>query len=157
MVKHGLSAKVIAVNRVHSVANDLYPKLVEVFKPYVGEKILKHDGSFLKKIEGIASFVDMRDMHNMHNFRINSDYNLAWTIKTSEKDSATTCLYYSVGLYIANISNGVLTDIMNADQRRTDFTVEEVEEKQRLLKEAYKAYDKAKSALFPFEELDRNY
>lgn len=154
MGKHALSAKVIAVNRVHSVANDLYPKLVEVFKPYVGCKLFKATGGFLKKIEDI---VPSFDIPKMQVYRHNSEYNIAWTVKTSEQDGDSTSLYYSTTVYIGNISNGVLTDIMSREDCRTDFTVEEVEEKQRLLKEAYKAYDKAKSALFPFEERDRNY
>jgi hypothetical protein len=154
MGKYALTAKVIAVNRVHLIANELYPKLVAAFQPYVGQRIFKADGTLLKKIVEIVPSVDMP---NMHNYRINSGYNLAWSIKTSQQDSDTTCLYYEVGLYIANISIGVLTDIMAPEVRRTDYTVAEVKEKQRVLREASDAFNRAKSALNPFEERDRDY
>lgn len=154
MGKKGLTAKVIAVNRVNSVANEIYPKLVEVFKPYVGCKLFKTNGGFLKKIEDI---VPSFDLPLMQIYRHNSEYNIAWTVKTSEQDGDSTCLYYSTTVYIGNVSNGILTDIMSREDCRTDFTVEEIHEKQRVLKEASKAYDNAKSALFPFEERDRDY
>jgi hypothetical protein len=154
MQKYALTAKVIAVNRVHLIANELYPKLAKAFEPFVGEKILKADGSFLKKIAAIVPSVDIP---NMHNYRINSAYNLAWEIKTSQKDSDSGSLYYSVGLYIANMSNGVLVDIMKPEVRRTDYTVAEVIERQKVLREATDALNRAKSALNPFDERDRDY
>jgi hypothetical protein len=154
MAKYTLTAKVIAVNRVNLVANEIYPKLVEVFKPYVGQKLFKATGGFLKKIEEIIPSLVYPEMQI---FQINSNYNLAWTVKTSEQESESTSLYYSTGVYIANISNQVLTDFIGPEQRRTDYTVEEIQEKQRILKEASKAYDKARSDLSPFEERDRNF
>jgi hypothetical protein len=154
MGKKGLTAKVIAVNRVNTVANDLYPKLVEAFKPYVGQKLFKAAGGFLKKIEEIVPSLEYPEMQV---YRHNSEYNIAWTVKTSEQDGDSTSLYYSTTIYIGNVSNGVLTDIMSRDETRTDFTVEEIQGKQRVLQAAQDAYNKAKSALFPFEERDRNY
>ena len=47
--KIALDAKVKAVNKANAYATKLYPMLASVFKPLVGQKVLKADGSILAK------------------------------------------------------------------------------------------------------------
>lgn len=147
-----LVAKVKAVNRAHEYAHKLYAQLVPIFKPLVGQKILKADGTLLAKYDKLLP--ELPCFGNLRVYRHKSDYSLGWTISTDETDSPHTCLYYDVTVYIGRLSRGVLESIEEPFNGRTDYTVEEVDQKRAAYTEAQKVADACKSALHPFGMID---
>lgn len=147
-----LAARVKGVNRAHDYANKLYARLVPTFKPMVGTKIFKVDGTLLQKIK--EQLPELPCTPGLHVHKNSSDYSLSFSVRTSE-DVNGLAYYHSVSVYIGDVRNGVLEKIANPHEFRTDFTVEEIAEKRTKYNLAKQAYDNAKSALFPFGEYDR--
>lgn len=149
-----LNARIVATNRVHAYALNIYPALSEYFTPFVGCKILKADGYLLAKVTK-----DMPTLENNHRIQcfIYSDakYSLKWLVRSSESDGDGIAHYGEIVLYIADMQDGVLTKICPKPDYRCDYTVEEFEAKRAAYKIAKEAADKARSALFPFGENDR--
>jgi|SaaInlV_165m_DNA_1040744.scaffolds.fasta_scaffold124459_1 hypothetical protein len=143
-----LKTKVKAVNDCHRIANELYPKLLEIFEPLVGCKILKVDGSLLAKLHDLTKGFDDPDAHMIMHSR--NSYNLQWTVKTCVNDGNGGCMYHEVGVYIANLEGTAIKDIIKQDVRRDDWTVEEITEKREAYETANKAAQEARSACEPF-------
>ena len=148
-----LAAKVKAINKAHKYANELWPTLAEMFRPLVGERITKVDGTLFAKI--VKDFPKFTNTHDLQVYRHGSNYSLAWTVKTSEMDSLNTCCYYETTLYVGDIDNGVLTKMSEPYTARTDWTSEEVVALRLDYKEKKKLADNALSALCNFGEYDR--
>ena len=151
-----LEARVQVVNRVHHHANKLYPILVEFFTPYVGQKILKADGSVLKKIEEpLRVLLSANTDESLDIWKYNSAYTLNYTIK-SHTTYDNIAYYHDVGLYIADLKHGeILEKFLNPPNFKTDYTEKQVEDARNHFKKAKEVYDQAKSALEPFGEYDR--
>lgn len=155
--------KVDAVNAVHKYAMELYPKLVEIFKPYVGQKILKVDGSLLAKFKPLVDALDLPCNGKTHVYRQHSDYVLSWEAKMTFFAPNTENPHYSdhhqsetQSVRIGELKNGVLEKIYPAPVLRTDYTVAEIEQKRQAYREAKKLADEAHSQLYPFGEYERN-
>lgn len=153
-----LAAKVAAVNAANKLAVELYPKLREVFEPFVGQKIEKADGTLLAKIAKLMP--EFPCTPGLHVYKYGSDYSLAWCVKTCESSSGRTgdyqiANYHETMVYVGNIKNGVLVDFYKAPELRTDYTVEAVEAAREAYKKAKQAADDAQSKLHPFGEYDR--
>jgi hypothetical protein len=150
--KARLAAKVKAQNRANQFANELYPKLVKVFEPFIGQKVLKADGTVLAKIQ--SQFPELPSTPGLHVYPGHSNYSLRWIVRTSEQESDYTCLYAESTLYVGDMKNAILASLYPPVHYRTDYTVEEIES----LREAYvlakRAADNAFSALHPFGEND---
>jgi len=151
-----LEAKVKAVNNCHTYAMELYDKLVPVFTPLVGQKILKADGSLLAKVEKLLPQLESHPV--VHIWRNPSNYTLNWTVKTCElfghKDIAS-CTYYETSVYVGGLVHGdTLKDITAKQDLRNDYVAEVIQWHREVFKEAQKKADEAKSALWPFGESD---
>ena len=46
-----LAAKVRAVNRAHQIAREIYPRLLEAMRPFIGSKVYTVNGALLAKVE----------------------------------------------------------------------------------------------------------
>ena len=151
-----LAAKVKAVNRAHAYVPELYGNLVEVFRPYVGQKIIKADGSLLAKINSQLPVLPLMG-HALSVYRHRSDYSLAWTIKTCESTGDYGCLYYEATVYVGDLIGGVLSQLADAPlpvNYRTDYTVEEIAANREAVKVAEQAYNDAKGKLYIFGEYE---
>lgn len=150
-----LEAKVRAINSVHKYATELHPVLVKFFTPYIGQTILKQDGSLLKKIvEKLPEFLHNNASGLMVYF-YRSSYSLVWMVKACENiPEYGTCVYYEVGVYVGNLDGAVLKDFIAPFTGRSDYTAAEIQQKRITLEDAKKAEREAKSALGPFEEHD---
>jgi hypothetical protein len=154
------TARVNAVNRAHAHAKKLYEQLRAIFEPYVGEKVVKQDGTLMAKYAKLLPEFPVTP--RLHVYRHTSDYSLAWTVKTSEPDSGDpngyhTVTYYEVTVYIGDLRGGVLTELPDRykpDYLRTDFTVEEVVQKRAEYRRAREVYEKARSEISDFGEYD---
>lgn len=152
--RNALAAKVKAVNKANAEAAKLLPKLVEIFRPLVGQQVLKAAGGLLLKVEKVLP--EFPDTHGLMVYRHSSNYNLAWTVKTCENIEGTHgCLYHEVTIYVGNLNGCVLTDLNTTQMElRTDYTVEEIEAARKKYEEVRRIADEARSALYPFGEHD---
>lgn len=152
MSREALEAQVRAVNSVRSYANWLQPLLIERFRPLVGQKILKADGSLLAKHEKLAPNPLPTEIHQV--YRGVSPYSLRWIAKACEPYPPHFCCYEEAGVFIGELSEGVLATLAVPVVYRCDYTVGEVLELREALKAASKAKDDALSALYPFGKYD---
>lgn len=136
-----LTEKVKAVNAAHKLANELAPKLHEIFSPLVGQKILKVDGTlFAKYKELLPPFLNTTTIRC---WKETSGYSLYWKIMASS---------YEMSLYVGDLNNGVLTRMYDLTSYRDDFTVEEIQTKRENVRQLKRAFEKAASDLSPFGE-----
>ncbi len=147
-----LTARVAAVNKANAYANELYVKLADYFRPLVGQKILKADGSLLAKIE--KDLPEMASGNELHVYRHRSEYSLAWTVKTCEFMPPHGCMYHETTVYVADLKGQTLGELSRPFEARSDYTVEGIEKLREAYETAKKAADNARSALFPFGEYD---
>ena len=147
-----LAAKVKATNKANQTAIELYPKLVAVFRPLIGQKIVKIDGSLLTKIADLLP--PLPNDHDLRVYRNRSEYTLSWIVNASEQVNDHSCTYAEIGLYIGDLNGNVLTKIYDEPQLRANYTVTEVEAQRAAYWSAQKVADAAKSALHPFGEYD---
>lgn len=149
-----LAAKVQAVNKANQYATTLYPTLVDIFRPLVGTKIIKADGSLLKKVQALVP--DFHYSTDLHVYRLSSSYSLAWVVKTCEPITEEgTCTYYEATVYVGSLDGDTLKSIYEHPFReKTDFTVEEIQAARTEYDKARKIAEDLKSALFPFGEHD---
>jgi len=149
MTHDDLVAKVAAVNSAHKFANKLWYELTEFFRSYVGQKVLKQDGSLLAKIK----LPELPNTVPVSVYKHTSDYSLAWTVKTCQQSGKHHCVYYETTVYIGDLSKGVLTKLSESYQDppayRWNYTIEEVLANQQAAKDAKEAYDEARSKCFP--------
>jgi hypothetical protein len=82
-------------------------------------------------------------------------------VKTSEsvpvgRPTYGHAYYYEVTFYVGELTGDVLKNITtNETGFPTDYTVEQVEANRETFKVAQKAFESARSALYPFGEFDR--
>lgn len=147
-----LSAKVEAVNLANKTANEIYPVLADIFRPLIGQNITKNDGTLLARV--VKLLPEFINTHNVTVYGKTSKhgYSLSFTVKTCINYGDHTCTYHEVGVYIGNMSNGVLTGMMDVDIRKTDYTVEEVKRLREAARKAQDAYHEARSACGIFGE-----
>lgn len=153
-----LSAKVKAVNKAHALAKELHEQLAPILGMLVGTKVFKADGSLTKKVQDMLP--ELPNRHDIQIYRVQSEYNLAWKVKVSEPDSGDphgnhTVMYYDTTVYVAIVDCGILSAIQPFQENRTDWTVEEVKEKQKALVALRSLASDAEGALRPFEVYDR--
>lgn len=149
-----LEAKVAATNAAHKYAVELYPTLAAIFAPYVNQKILKADGTLLAKIA--SQLPDEPKTPRLHVYHSSGNgYSLVWNVRTTAQDGPDSSTYAEIGLYIGNLTNGVLASLYPAPELRCDYTADEVAAKREAYKAAKRAADALQSALHPFGESDR--
>lgn len=149
-----IEARVKARNRANEEANRLQALLIPFFAPYVGQKILKADGTLLQKIKDKMPALEDAQVPGRHIYRQTSDYTLGWTVKTNEMDSEHTCTYAETTAYIGDLRNGVLEAIAKGHTHRTDWTVAEVQAVREQIRAAENALSEARSKLGPFDMYD---
>lgn len=161
--KKELAAKIEATNLAHAYGNKLRKLLVEFFAPYVGQKIVKADGSLLAKIAAkLPAFPDVKGNPGQHEhasimtYKHNSAYSLAWTVKVCQPIPPHTCTYYEMTVYIGDMSGDVLKAMTNhTDDWKADYTLEETLAHIQAYEDAQKVAESLKSAVYPFSDFVR--
>ena len=153
-----LEAKVIAHNRANEVANELHPKLVEIFEPYLGQKITKKDGGLLKKIADQlpeSRYHDAYPSPTVMFYLNNSNYSLSFTVKTCAQIlDSHGCVYAESTVYVGRFQDGEFSEITPLDTKRTDYNADEVTQLREAYKVAERAARDAESKLYPFGQYD---
>ncbi len=155
-----LETRVRAANAANAYANDLWQKLTEIFRPFVGKQITAKSGQLLSKVEKLLP--EFPCTPDLHVYRHVTNYSLAWTVKACEvaKDVVMghggIANYWETTVYIGDLQGTVLSKLCESYQDkpiwRTDYTVEEVLANREAAKAAKKAYDDAKNNCYPFGE-----
>lgn len=148
-----LAADVIAENKANDIANQIAPKLLDFFRPLVGCKILKADGSLLKKIQEDMPKFNFADT-SISVYRMSSDYSLAWQVKVCEHvKNAQHCTYRTVTVYIGDLKGAGLEKVHNdRHPLKADYNLQDIVEGIKKYRAAQKVAEAAQSALFPFTE-----
>lgn len=147
-----VEAKCKAMNKANQYGIELYEKLVAIFKPLVGQKIEKADGTLLAKIQKLIPELPCEPFFRA--YKKSSNYSLFWGIYVSEPvidDERNSYLNHEVSLYIGDMRDAVLMEIRDAHDRRTDYNADEVMAliaDQELKK---KAYEDVRNQLYKFD------
>lgn len=157
-----LEARVMAVNEAHAYAAKLSVTLRELFRPLVGCKILKADGTLLKSVKETLPETLFPSTPRLHVYRNVSDYSLGWMVKTCVTDERSHGNYYEVAVYVGDLGDkwtgqGQVLAKLNETPfaGRTDYTAADIQAKRERYKELQKLADDAKSAIYPFDLIDR--
>lgn len=167
-----LSAKVACVNAANAHALKLHAQLTEIFRPLVGCKIRKKDGSFLESVKKLLPTFQDNNTGDVC-LRVvpgNTDYRIAWNIyanttyRDAEREPRNTSYQTAVNIGDVerqqdeswNIPGTLLKSLYEpATGLRTDYDADTIRELRAAHKQAYDAERAALAALYPFGEYDR--
>lgn len=157
-----LDAQVSAVNRANAEANRLQPLFIDAFQPFVGKKILTHDGLAQKPkqiVDSLLAPYNKQDGYKTPSvYRDPSNYSLRFTVKTCDS-RGDACAYHEASFYVGDLDGYNLKNVFSEPKDRialrTDYTVEEVRQLRKNLDDAEKAYRETQSKLSPFGRYDQ--
>ncbi len=154
-----LETRVRGVNRANAYANEIAPKLRDLFAPYVGQKVFKADGTLLAKIQKQVDALQLTDgMRNGGNgyvYRLSSNYSVVFVVKTYESDGENHGYYHETSIYVAHVRDGVAYELYDWTTAKTDYNAAYIAVARERYEAAKKAADDARSELHPFGEYDR--
>ena len=152
-----LQCKIDAENRVNTLINEHAPALIASAATLVGKPIFKADGTLRADATKVLQLPKLN--HPDMIYRHSSSYNLAFTFKTcctipNKVDNRSDhCAYAETTVYVGDVTNGIMVKLEEVGApRKTDYTLAEVRAKQAEARRLKDAYDKARSACFPFGE-----
>ena len=152
-----LKVKIAAENRVNELINTHFPGILERAKGLIGRPIFKNGGTLRVDAQKI---LDLPTLDHPDSIYLNrSTYSLGFTFKTcvtapnDEPHMSDHCSYAETTVYIADMVDGTIEAVNEfGEPRKTDYSFEEVKALQQAAADAKAAYDKARSACFPFGE-----
>lgn len=152
-----LPANIEATNEANRLAMELQGRLLAFFRPYVGKKVAKADGTLLAKIsEKLKDFLGkLPCTPSLHVCRLSSVYSMDWTVRVSKnygEGMSGGATYAVANVYVGELSGDTLTKLGDPVVLRTDYTVESIQEARKNARAAKDAYEKAKGECFPFGE-----
>lgn len=153
---NALAAKVAAVNAANEAANELRPVLLATFAPFMGQKILKTDGTLLEKVRKIVP--ELPGTVALSVYRHSTSYSLVYYVKTCHGYGEHSCVYHEAAVYVGELDGATLKPLPPVNPQpnfRTDYTEAEIFDLRQKCKAAKEAARAAESALFPFGEFDR--
>lgn len=155
-----LSAKVAARNEVNALANRSFPDAVEALRPFIGQKVCKVDGSLMEKIKKALPPTMSANGSEAHSwYSTGHGYNLVLNVKTAacskgkgwtQSNQYQTAHYAESTVYLAHLSNGVLTGLYDAPNFKTDYSEEFVRDARQEVERADKARRAAESKIHHF-------
>lgn len=151
--ENALEAKVMAANSCRDFANRLFPRMKNLFEPFIGQQIFKMDGPLMAKFQKLVDTLDLPNTVDLQVYRHVSDYSLAWTVKSCAHTNGHAYYDY-VTVYVGDVEQRVLKAMCTAPEFRTDYTAEKVREARKRVEKAKKELSDANGELFPFGEYD---
>lgn len=147
-----LTAKVKGQNKVNAAANEYEKQLIEAFRPFVGSKILTHGGLAARVKPQIPEAPK-----GVRAWRSSSNYSVYYEMDVCEHfENGDGCCYCKATAYVGNLDGYNLQNVGEPQKpRRTDYTVEEIRDKRKALREARDAMRKIESELATFGEYDQ--
>lgn len=153
-----LQARVNARNRANKIANELYPKLKALFEPWIGKKIQLKDGSLSLKLKEEANKIldsyYKLSPNSIQVYFVCSNYSIYYVVKTSEPLPNYSVTYAETSIYICSTRDQTLEKIYDPQDRRTDFTVEEITEARKQAEDKRKELQSIEAKYAAFGEHD---
>jgi hypothetical protein len=144
-----LAAKVQAVNAVHKEALALYPFLADVFRPLIGQKVVKADGTLLAKVKALLPTFQYTVLHSIT--PRHDRYSLRWLVQDGVRlPGDGGCIYHDINVGVGCLKDGVLIQLYPPFEGRADYTVAEIEANRARYADAAKAQNEALTALTHF-------
>jgi hypothetical protein len=158
-----LSARVAAQNRANWLAIRFHADLIERFRPFLGQKIIKNGNGWPQLTKKVAAAIgEIADEPGAHVSLVSVQYSLRYEVRVNRdydagprlpgQGSRTTSA--TAGIWIGSLEGDILAKLGDAPQLRDNYSADEV---RRLRAEYNELRDKAsaaKSALEPFGEFD---
>lgn len=148
------AAKVAAQNLLGKAINEYHNTIRAFLFKWIGQKVSLATGGRPHKLKAeletlnLPHYPRLRICLDFGNYNIHSTV-MVDAVVNGEYQTAEGCDYF------ANVMDGVLKDMnYNFNPWRTDYTVEEIQCKRNEFKIAQKAFEDARSALYPFGEHD---
>lgn len=150
-----LEAKVDAVNVCNTEALRYYDKLEDFFRPFVGKKIDKSDGSFVKAVKDGLSFLP--NGNRLSVYRMSSNHVLLFFVRLSYQFGDIS-KSHTASLRIGYIREGVLTGMYTkpdaTSDLKTDYDVKLITSLRERRDAAIKAASDIESELRDFGNYD---
>jgi hypothetical protein len=167
-----LNARVRAHNRVNKRALELHGELVEIFRPFIGKKVLTNSGFVAKLRPQIDAIRDREGSSHEGGFQLyynGGRYSLVFTLKAWEpyKGEQYGGSYAEASIYVGEFGNqtsqnpeGLPQDHLASVREtppdlRTDYSADEVRALRKAEREASEKAREAESALSPFGRYDQ--
>jgi hypothetical protein len=158
-----LSARVAAQNRANWLAVRFHADLIERYRPFLGQKIIKNGNGWPQLTKKVAAAIgEIADEPGAHVSLVSVQYSLRYEIRVNRdydagprlpgQGSRTTSA--SAGVYVGQLEGDILNALTEPSQLRDNYSADEI---RRLRAEYIELCDKAsaaKSALEPFGEYD---
>lgn len=151
-----LAAKIIARNRVNTLANILLPEIVKVLVPFVGQKVALKTGGMSDKLD--KALLRFRESGSGNVVWFDCRYGLEACFKTCQSTDAGGCVYAEQAVTLGGIKQtregGILESVNTRWHFRTDYTVQEIEIVRKSVEIAREALRAAEWKLIGFGEHD---
>lgn len=150
MMNNKLKAKIQARNLVNAEHNRLLPILAEAFEPYIGEKVIKTDGTLLEKFK---RFTPVPSSKLLSCYKMQSNYSLGFVIRACVSNGECS-IYDEVIVYVGELNGQVLKNLIFSKALPTDFTEQTVLQARETVKKLKEALSQADTQLCGFGEYD---
>lgn len=129
-----MKRKVHAFNEAQRIGHLYAEQALKVLTPYVGKKIVKADGSFIKPLRDQLKVIPVsaprknpaypQDYIDVHRAYLDAKYSSIWLKLTlCAKDSTPhTCFYQDVNIYIGSIANSYMDKTTGDQGKLTSLT-----------------------------------
>lgn len=154
---HGtsLEARVRAFNRAGKLANELFPRLVAHFQPFLGKKVALKEGGLSKQAkEGMPDLPEEPGF--CHLMVVADGSHLYFRVKVSERNERGHTFYGEVHRDLGTLDRktGKLLQLLPGVPSREDYSAEEVAATRQAVRAAEEALAALKRDLDPFGEYD---
>jgi hypothetical protein len=141
-----LAAKVKAVNAANEQGKLFYKHVAEKITPFIGTKIFKANNTLIKKI---AQEIISPEIDNITIYQNWSNYTLSYVINSTCRDGSEY-ESYDACVYIGNIRDGILINLLEPFNERSDFSTQEIVETMAEIKNLEEKLDQEKNKIYPF-------
>lgn len=154
-----LQAKVETRNRVNRITLSLIPSCLEALRPFVGQKVLNQGYVKSAKLVAALPFSSTLALHyyiSANQYGITLNVKACSVYKNRHGEYGSGC-YAEQSVHLADVDGYVLKELNEVTPTfRTDYTVEEVIQARKELREAEAALSHAQSKLFYFGNHDNH-
>ena len=141
-----LIAKIAAYNKLHREFNRLYPLFQEALKPFVRRKVILVHREITSQVKAILPEVTA----GFSIYQNLSDYTLYFTLQCAEDVQCGGCVYAEATMSLGTLTDGILLNLCEIKQRRSDYHAEEIFNKRIELEKASERVREIESELSPF-------
>ena len=147
-----LAARVAAVNRANSIVNEIAPLYRGAITPFLGQKVIKADGTYLEKVKKAFPVVSPSADAQIYSTHLG-----CFVVKTSENYSDHSCVYSEPYFYAFTVNREGVAEALQwkFEPFRTDYTVTGVTISRTHAEELEEMARKAKAECDPFGMFDR--